>query len=185
MLPVLPELDPDTVSAGYGMGWIRQRFTDGTSLVWHNGGLDGFTTYIGFLPERDVGLVILSSVGAEPTGIYFYLWVLDLLLSRGLGLNRGVLPRIDTAFDAAVGTVQSMGDRSRPVDPEAVAPYVGYDEGGYRLVLHGRRLVARLGAPCSGGLFLGLPVRLNRDPDGVPRMSILGAESVRRTVGLD
>ena len=40
-----PGADPDSVSAGYGMGWIEQTYKDGRSLVWHNGGVDGFTTF--------------------------------------------------------------------------------------------------------------------------------------------
>jgi enoyl-[acyl-carrier-protein] reductase (NADH) len=46
----------------------RQTFRDGTSLVWHNGGIDGFTGHIGFLPERDIGLVMLNNMNPAQLG---------------------------------------------------------------------------------------------------------------------
>jgi hypothetical protein len=37
----------------------------------------------------------------------------------------------------------------------------------------------------SGSLVVGLRVSLIRDADEVPRMELVGLETVRRTVGLD
>ena len=54
-----PELDPDAVSVGYAMGWIREEYKGGSSLVWHNGAFDGFTAFVGFLPQHDLGLTVL------------------------------------------------------------------------------------------------------------------------------
>jgi CubicO group peptidase (beta-lactamase class C family) len=57
-------LNPDLVRAGYGMGWIAQTYRDGRRLNWHDGVIDGFSTFIGFFPEDDLGLVILTNSGA-------------------------------------------------------------------------------------------------------------------------
>ncbi len=55
------------------MGWISQTYRDGRRLVWHNGGIDGFATYIGFFPEDDLGLVVLTNMGPLPRGVFFSL----------------------------------------------------------------------------------------------------------------
>lgn len=197
-VPVSPELDPDAVSSGYGMGWIRERYRDGTSLVWHNGGIDGFTSWIGFLPEHDLGLVVLNSMNSSPIGAFFYLYVLNVLLSQRFGLNVGVPTKVDDAYQAAISDLRGLGRLARPVDPHAVAPFLGYYEGGYRLVLDNRDLRILLGPRVmpvramsdggyimSGGLVVGTRVVLDRDSDGVPRMELVGLETVRRTLGLD
>jgi CubicO group peptidase (beta-lactamase class C family) len=198
-VPLSAELDPDAVSSGYGMGWINARYRDGTSLISHTGGIDGFASFIGFLPEHDIGLVVLNSINPAPIGpLLFYLYVLNVLLSQRFGLNVGVPAKVHHAYKAAMSELRKLGRRSRPVNPRAVAPFLGYYEGGYRLVLHNRDLRILLGPRVmplramtdggyiiSGGLLVETRVRLDRDRDGVRRMELVGLETVRRTVGLD
>ncbi|WP_345702117.1 serine hydrolase domain-containing protein [Kitasatospora terrestris] len=196
-VPVSPDLDPDVTASGYGMGWIRNRFCDGTPLVWHNGGIDGFTSYIGFLPEHDLGLVVLNGTNPSPTGPYFYLYVLNLLLSERFGLNKGVPEKVHAAYLAALEDLRALGRRTAPTDPGATAPYLGHYEGGYRLTRNGRDLFLQLGPRtmplgvlpdgsyvATGGLLVGNEVRLTPDVDGTPRIEVVGFETVRRTVGL-
>jgi len=45
-----------------GLGWVRTA-RDGVTIVWHNGGTGGYSTFLGFSPERDRGVVILTNVG--------------------------------------------------------------------------------------------------------------------------
>ena len=45
-----------------GLGWVRTRHADAT-IVWHNGGTGGYSSFLGFSPERDKGIVILTNVG--------------------------------------------------------------------------------------------------------------------------
>jgi CubicO group peptidase (beta-lactamase class C family) len=197
--PTDKALDPDTVSAHYCMGWVNQQYTDGNTLLWHNGGIDGFTSFIGFMPGQDLGLVVLNNINPSPTGFYFYLYALTLILNGRLGLNKGVPEKIDAANTAAVAQLKSLGQQSRPVDPAVLAPFLGYYEGGYQLVLHGAqalivagpRLLPLAAMPdgsyvFSGGLIAGSPVKLVRGRDGVPQMELVAlSETVRRTVGLD
>jgi CubicO group peptidase (beta-lactamase class C family) len=42
----------------YGMGWFIQEI-DHTKIVWHNGLIPGFISYIALLPEQKKGLVLL------------------------------------------------------------------------------------------------------------------------------
>jgi hypothetical protein len=79
-----------------------------------------------------------------------------------------------------------------------VAPWLGYYEVGYELVMNGPELQLVLGQRpfpllalpngsyiASGGLLVGTTVKLSRALDGVPQIEIVGIETVRRTVGLD
>ncbi len=196
-VPDSPELDPDAVSSGYGMGWISVRYRDGSTLVWHNGGIDGFTSWIGFLPEHDIGLVVLNSMNVLPIGAFFYMYVVNVLLSQRFGLNVGVPAKVDDAYQTAMSALRKLGRLARPVDPHAVAPWLGHYERGYRLVLDNRDLRILLGPRVmplrampdggyimSGGLVVETRVTLDRDTDGVRRMELAGLETVRRTVGL-
>lgn len=46
----------------YGLCWQLQQM-EGEALVDKNGGLPGTSTYIGFLPERHAGVVVLVNRG--------------------------------------------------------------------------------------------------------------------------
>jgi CubicO group peptidase (beta-lactamase class C family) len=195
-VPTSPELDPDVVSAGYGMGWIHQTYRDGTSLVWHNGGIDGFTTLIAFLPEKDIGLVVLNSMNPEPIGLFFYRAVLNHLLSQRFGLNQDANEKIAAAYDQAIAKLDETWQQSIPADPEGAAPFVGYYQGGYRLTIDddvpririGARIMPLRALPdgpyvTAAGLLPNIRVHLSRDSGGVSRMELEGLEIVNRTVG--
>jgi CubicO group peptidase (beta-lactamase class C family) len=192
-----PELDPDAIKQGYAMGWIRAEYKDGSSLVWHNGGIDGFTSYIGFVPQHDLGLVVLNAMNPGPTGSFFYTYVLNVLLNQRLSLNLGVPAKALAANAGALDQQRQLGKQAKRVDRKAVSRYLGYYEGGYSLVLDGRDLVLRLGPRVlplevmpdgsyvvAGGLLIGAPVRLGVESDGVPHIELVGLETVRRTTGL-
>ena len=46
---------------GYiGLSWFST--TDlGNQVIWHNGGIDGYSSFVGFNPDKQIGLVILCS----------------------------------------------------------------------------------------------------------------------------
>jgi CubicO group peptidase (beta-lactamase class C family) len=47
----------------YGLGWTIEYYR-GHKLISHGGSITGFTAWIGFLPERKSGVVILSNAGS-------------------------------------------------------------------------------------------------------------------------
>ncbi|HEU5033258.1 MAG TPA: serine hydrolase [Mycobacteriales bacterium] len=59
---------PEFDFVGYGFGWISGTYR-GRPLVWHNGGVDGFTTYTVLLPAQRIGL--LASANVFPTDLPF------------------------------------------------------------------------------------------------------------------
>jgi CubicO group peptidase (beta-lactamase class C family) len=159
---VLAALDPDTTSAGYGMGWYAQTYGVGRRLVWHNGFIEGFTTYIGFLPDDDLGLVVLTNQDT-PDGLPFYTYVLNLFLSDIFGINTGANEAVASLYKGARQKLQDTAAQSGPVDPTAIGPYLGYYERGYYLAidtsgalrLHQSTRAMRLLAASGGGYVLG------------------------------
>jgi CubicO group peptidase (beta-lactamase class C family) len=48
----------DTIS--YALGWAI-RATPNGRVIWHSGATDSFGAYVGFLPDKDVGVVVLTN----------------------------------------------------------------------------------------------------------------------------
>lgn len=68
------------VSAYYGLGWRIYDYA-GHTLVFHAGAVQGYRALMAFLPDRDIGLVILwNSESAMPVGL------MPTTLDRALGL---------------------------------------------------------------------------------------------------
>ena len=44
-----------------GLGWIRSQSEAG-DILWHNGGTGGFSSFLGFNVEKDIGIVLLTNV---------------------------------------------------------------------------------------------------------------------------
>jgi len=45
---------------GYALGWIDQTYID-TRIVEHSGNIDGFSAHVAFLPEKNLGFVLLMN----------------------------------------------------------------------------------------------------------------------------
>jgi CubicO group peptidase (beta-lactamase class C family) len=197
VVPFSPNTEPDALRQYYCMGWQRLEFKDGTILMWHNGAIEGFTSYMGFLPQHDLGIVVLNNMNFAPTGIGFYTYVVALLLSGRFGLNHRVTEKAIAFSDSGLDGLQQLGRRAERVDFRAVAPFFGYYADGYSLVREGADLVLRIGSRVmplaampdgtyviAGGLILGTAVKLAREADGTPHLEIVGVQTVRRTTGL-
>lgn len=59
----------------YCLGWILH-YWDGHSMLWHNGGTPGHTTFVGIQPEQQLGIVVLSNLGGtqmpDALGFHFF-----------------------------------------------------------------------------------------------------------------
>jgi CubicO group peptidase (beta-lactamase class C family) len=186
-------LAPDLVNAGYAMGWIGETFRDGRRLVWHNGAVDGFTSYIGFLPEDDLGLVVLTNSWTAPGGVLFYTYVLNLLLREAFGLNAGADEAAVAAYGVASRQLADLAAQARPVDAAALVPYLGSYERGYgvqldaagvprlRFSTRALRLLPHVGGGyvVASGLLAGVGVRFSRDATGIPQLTLEEIETVR------
>jgi hypothetical protein len=105
-------LQNDGVRTGshVGLGWLILD-NDGNDIVWHNGATSGFRSYIGFLPQQDEAVVVLSNQSN---------WIDDLghhLLNPRQPLSKVQAPRAlqaialpARAFDAYIGRYRLTTD---------------------------------------------------------------------------
>jgi CubicO group peptidase (beta-lactamase class C family) len=131
----------------YGLGWLDGEYR-GHRVVSHAGGTGGFAAEIAFLPEADVGIVILTNALAlAPIPLAFEyaveLRLFELLFDQPAEFDAQVMAQAEAL--AASRPPTSLGT----VEPAAIAPYLGrYDSaelGEVSLSLRGDRLVLDAG----------------------------------------
>ncbi len=134
-IPVTPEVAaaaPDVSDVSYCMGWSLARY-GGRPVLSHTGGEDGFTCIIAFLPDDDLGLVVLTNVMYAPNGLPFCSYALNLLLEHRFDLGAGNNAAVVARYEDAAGQLATQAAQAVPVDPAAIAPYLGFYEEGFRL----------------------------------------------------
>jgi CubicO group peptidase (beta-lactamase class C family) len=192
-----PLFGPDLTGLGYGMGWQTRTYTGGRRLVEHGGTVDGFITFIGFFPDDNLGLVVLTN--QFHAGSVFSAYVLNLLLESRFGLNRGANEMVSAQYQDAIGHLTDLAAQAGPVDAGMVAPFLGLYERGYHLALEeggvlrlhlSTRATRVLALPDgsyvgASGVLAGTPLRLVRDQSGTPVMELVGFETVRWLSGLE
>ena len=65
----------------YAMGWLNQATPNGR-IIWHNGGTTSYGAYVGFLPDKDAGVVILTNESNVGFPDALGEWTLDRLLGN-------------------------------------------------------------------------------------------------------
>jgi CubicO group peptidase (beta-lactamase class C family) len=116
-LPVLAE-----ATQHYALGWNVGAY-HGQPLISHSGGTLGFASEVAFLPEADLGVVILTTGGAGggPFAFAVQFTLFELLFDQPPEFEA----LIDQAVTAQAAQRAELQARLRPVDPAAVAPYLG------------------------------------------------------------
>jgi CubicO group peptidase (beta-lactamase class C family) len=195
-MPFNPDDAPDVIDLSYCMGWMSMQYDTGRVLS-HAGGEDGFGCIIAFLPDDDLGLVVLTNT--LPGGSVFVAHVLNLLLEQRFGLAAGHDAALIAKYQATTGQLADQAAQAVPVDPAAIAPYLGYYEEGLRLAfdavgalrLHLQNRAWRvLGQPdgsyvLGSGVLAGTTMSLSRDAVGIPQMEVQDLATVRWQTGLD
>jgi hypothetical protein len=67
----------------YSFAWVNQQIGSST-IVWHNGDDGGTSTFLGLLPDEQLGVVLLVGGDADPAKNQAGLTVMALLLGRDL-----------------------------------------------------------------------------------------------------
>lgn len=69
------ELFPETHFQAYGLGWSLRDYR-GRKVVSHGGSLDGMRTQVGFIPEEDLGVVVITNVNISrvPQVVLYHLF---------------------------------------------------------------------------------------------------------------
>jgi CubicO group peptidase (beta-lactamase class C family) len=114
----------DAAADSYGFGWVARRNCAYDDLVWHNGGLPGFSSDIRFLKERGVGVIALTNLLAvDSEAASISVRVMRALAQSG-GLSKRSLP---------------PAPPFEPLMKKLLAVYNEWDEAEYRAMLTPRR----------------------------------------------
>lgn len=73
-------LYPDTVQVSYGLGWSIRDYRGGHKLVSHGGAIDGFRANVAVIPERGIGVAVLTNSAPSYLPEIVRNHVLDVLL---------------------------------------------------------------------------------------------------------
>jgi CubicO group peptidase (beta-lactamase class C family) len=156
---VLDDLRPfiESNSLMYALGWFVEPQA-GHRLLWHSGGINGFSAMVAMMPDQEVGWVILTNKGGSPAPSILLYELADRLIGRdGPDWNQRIADYY-AQQDAASDTTQ-QSDTAR-ADPSAqdssdappshpLADYTGrYTHPGYgtlKITLEGDSLVGHYG----------------------------------------
>jgi Beta-lactamase len=128
----------------YANGWILNLTPNGT-IVWHDGGTDGFGAFAGVSLDKDIGLIVLTN---QKSALPFAIgtWALDRLLDN---------PAVDHVANVLKGTTSAYEatDKlfAKPASPRPFPPlaplagnFVNPSFGRAALALDGDALVLEL-----------------------------------------
>jgi CubicO group peptidase (beta-lactamase class C family) len=119
-----PGTPPDMAAfAGhYALGWVLGTY-GGQRLVWHSGGTLGFTALVSFLPDADLGVVILTnrSGTAGPFTYAVQFRLLELLFDQPAAFDALLTTSLNSAAEGRADLLAHLGE----IDPAAVTPYLG------------------------------------------------------------
>ncbi len=65
----------------YAVGWVVTATPNGR-VIWHNGGTTGFGAHVGFVPDRDIGIVVLSNLENQGFPDAVAQWFYDRLMGN-------------------------------------------------------------------------------------------------------
>lgn len=142
-LPAAPGTPPEMAAFAqhYGLGWVVGTY-GGQRIIWHSGGTLGFSALVTFLPESDLGVVVLTN-GSGNAGQMIYAVVfrlLELLFEQPATMDAVVEAGLARAASGRADLLATIGQ----IDPAAVTPFLGTyrnpDLGDLTLLLHGDTL---------------------------------------------
>jgi CubicO group peptidase (beta-lactamase class C family) len=119
----------------YGLGWFIQPYR-GHHLVQHGGNIDGFSAMVAFLPQEEIGVVVLSNLNGSPLPLAIALSAFDRLL----GLEPvDWVARADFFLDQALSSIaeqRAVQAQDRVAGTEPSHPLEAY-AGEYRHPAYG------------------------------------------------
>ncbi len=84
MIPLSPgqrKKFPSTHFMAYGLGWVLQDYR-GREIIWHNGGIDGMLSHQGFLPEENLGIIVLTNSDSNGLDAALFYRIVDAFLGE-------------------------------------------------------------------------------------------------------
>jgi hypothetical protein len=118
----------------YGMGWFVQPYR-GHTLIHHGGNIDGFSAFVSFIPDADIGTICLTNLNSNSLGTAVSYTLYDRLLElEPIDWNERYLTIYGELMQAAELN-KSQSDEERKPDTTPSHPlkdYAGeYQHPGY------------------------------------------------------
>jgi CubicO group peptidase (beta-lactamase class C family) len=124
----------------YAMGWIVSMTPHG-NVIWHNGGTGGFGAFVGFSPEKHVGIVVLTNEGNNGLPESLALWIFDWILDNPpVDYVSAAFQRAKAKFEASEKTF------AKPEHPRSFQPLTGLG-GDFSNESFGKARLASDGGP--------------------------------------
>lgn len=99
----------------YASGWVVQQTPNG-EIVWHNGGTLNFGAYVGLLPAKNIGVIVLTNEENQGLPDAIGRWTLDRILAN---------PEVDDVAIRHKAAVIAYGANqkvfARPINPAPLA----------------------------------------------------------------
>jgi CubicO group peptidase (beta-lactamase class C family) len=154
------KLFPSTHFRAYGMGWYMRDY-QGSLMIRHGGGMDGMRSNSGFMPERNLGVVVLTNYEDQSLTWALYIQIFD----RFLGVEEHdwseyYLKRYKEDNTKAAREKSAAGrKRAKKTKPSLqLDAYTGQYENDFygtaSVTLKGRKLVLKLDAHKEGSAQL-------------------------------
>ena len=84
IMPVGPDRKkeyPSNHFMAYALGWVLEDYR-GRLIIWHNGGIDGMLSHQGFLPEENLGVVVLTNSDRNRLDAALFYRIVDSFLGE-------------------------------------------------------------------------------------------------------
>ena len=132
-------------SMSYALGWVLWQ-TPGGRVIWHNGGTTGFGAHIGFLPDKDVGVIVLSNQGNQGFPDALAKWVYDRMCgNRPIDHMANALETARSNYAAEEALYRRPADaKPSPLGAVLTGAFVSSPLGKATLRAEGDRLVLEL-----------------------------------------
>jgi hypothetical protein len=126
-----------TERVSYALGWVVTATPNGR-VIWHNGGTTGFGAHVGFVPDRDVGIIVLTNLENQGFPDAVAQWFYDRLMGN---------PEVDNVALMLTALHERQEQAKRDAGPKtlAIAPSPGPYLGTYASRLLGDATVREAG----------------------------------------
>jgi CubicO group peptidase (beta-lactamase class C family) len=168
-----------TKTLSYGMGWFIENY-NGIRVIWHDGDVLGSKAMIGFIPDADIGLVVLTN-RLISTGFSYSVRYRLLETIYGQEYEREL--QYEKNWDTFNEAIAKLSAQLNPlIDPAEVASYLGNYEGDWRVEMRDDSTLWALRGPyewhllkaegegeyvINNGFGLATPLKFIRDDSGV------------------
>jgi CubicO group peptidase (beta-lactamase class C family) len=123
-LPAAPGTPPEMAAFAqhYALGWVAGSY-GGQRAIWHSGGTLGFSALVTFLPEADLGVVVLTNGSGNAAQLTYAIVfrLLELVFDQPESFDALLAARL---AGAAAGRDELLAQLGQ-VDPAAVTPFLG------------------------------------------------------------